>query len=105
MAPGRETIGVAQPCVMRGAAPGQLFGLSAINNEWTQANERARGPEAQRVTTLATTYNQCCIQRYKAAPADNPFNVNTELVPFASTRLQQHIQPYLSHGEGTGPST
>ena len=64
--PPRETIDVARPCGMRGGGPRQLFGLSAIQNEGPQANERARGPKAERDTTLVRNYNQAHIQRFKA---------------------------------------
>jgi hypothetical protein len=50
------TIAVAQPCVMRGPAPGNCSGSRRSTTGGTQANVRARGPEADRVTTLARIY-------------------------------------------------
>src|SRR5687768_320974 len=63
----RDTIGVAQPCVMRGPAPGNCSGSWRSPTGGTQANERARGPKAERVTTLSRSYSRKQIQRYKAA--------------------------------------
>ena len=62
----RETIGVAHPCVMRGPPPGICSGARRSTTGGTQANERARSPEAQRVTTLSRNYRRTQIQRYKA---------------------------------------
>ena len=80
---GQETIDVAHPCVMRGETPGTCSGARRSTTGGTQANERARGPEAQWVTTLSRNYRSTQIQRYKAPQGDHIMRNRITLVVLA----------------------
>src|SRR5687767_5372877 len=103
----RDTIGVAQPCVMRGPAPGNCSGSWRSPTGGTQANARARSPEAQRVTTLSGSYSRKQIQRYKVAGVEMHFTTNQfigSMLVFSAASLHAcsstRVYPLLSSDAG-----